>query len=148
LLLAFVFQQLSQQAPWEVWEMPCNYALYDAPQRHIWPYVFAQGCTYPMHKRVHAGCYHHSKITLPFTSLLVSDTPDCSLKEIKRVEMLILSKEDSNSDFPLLCILLLLALCAPYSQLNRPFLGAVAQLFSDIQSGWELGSLPTPCTCD
>lgn len=45
LLLAFVLQQLSQQAPWEVGEMSCNYVLYDAPQRNIWPYPFAQGCT-------------------------------------------------------------------------------------------------------
>lgn len=62
--------------------------------------------------------------------------------------MLVLSKKVSNSDFPLLCILLLPALCHPYNQLNPPFLGAVSQLFSDILSSWELGSLPTSCTCD
>lgn len=71
-----------------------------------------------MRKRVHAGCCQYNKIILPFTSLPVSDAPDHSLKQIKRVEILILSKEVSNSDFPLLCILLLPALCHPYNQVN------------------------------
>ena len=128
--------------------MSCNYVLYDAPQRNIWPYVFAQGCTYPVSKRVHAGCYQQNKITPSFTSLPVSEAPDRSLKQIQGVEMLVLSKKVSNSNFPLLCILLLPALCHPYNQLNLPFLGAGPQLFSDIRSGEELGSLPTSCTCD
>lgn len=37
LLLAFVLQQLSQQVPGELWEMPCNFVLCEAPHRNIWP---------------------------------------------------------------------------------------------------------------
>lgn len=99
-----------------------------------------------MCKKVHASRYQH-KITLPFTSLTVSDAPDRSLKQIKGLEMPAFRKV-SNSDFPLLCILLLSVLCHPYNQRNPLFLGAVTQLFSDIRSSWELGSLPTSCTCD